>query len=150
MQKIRHVGIVVKDLDKAELFYTKILGLKWIGEDTETGEYIQNLLGIPVLQWVKYATRAGDVVEVYELDEEENNNFYHIAFSVPKLSRIVKKLQKHKIKCSSIQKDKHNKHLVAFCRDYDGNLIELVEEINEPFEKEKSSYSRNYSKKRKV
>jgi len=38
-------------------------------------------------------------------------------------------LLKNGIKCSEIRVDKEKEHKVMFIRDYDENLIELVEEL---------------------
>ena len=48
VENIRHTCIIVKDTDKAEFFYCKLLGLKPFKENTEVGRYIEKVLGIEI------------------------------------------------------------------------------------------------------
>jgi catechol 2,3-dioxygenase-like lactoylglutathione lyase family enzyme len=129
MLDIRHTGICCDDLEKANLFYQKLLGLTYVASDRESGDFIKSLLGLDSLTWIKLATKSGQLLELYWLPNRNNNSFNHIAFTVENLIRIRNKLVEYEIKCSEIKTSKSNKHKVMFCRDYDNNLIELVENI---------------------
>jgi catechol 2,3-dioxygenase-like lactoylglutathione lyase family enzyme len=129
MLNIRHCGITVDDLEKADFFYRELLGLKYINSKTETDIYIKTLLGLQSLTWVKLKADNGDVLELYWLPQKNEPSFNHVAFTVKNVVSLKNKLEANNIKCSEIQVDKDVEHRIMFCRDYDENLIELVEEI---------------------
>lgn len=148
MKDIRHVGICVDDLEDADLFYRQLLGLKFLDSKTETDEYIRSLLGIKCLTWVKLQADNGDILELYWLPQDNKASFNHVAFTVEDIHTLETKLLRYGIRCSTIKTDKEKKHLVMFVRDFDQNLVELVENIHEPKPKESTHNKFNNSKKR--
>jgi catechol 2,3-dioxygenase-like lactoylglutathione lyase family enzyme len=127
---IRHCGLVVSDINRANEFYSTVLGLNMYKNGLLEGKYVKNLLGLDKLKIAKYTTEYNSIVELYEIPEYKNNSeFHHISFSVCNIETIQKRLEKHKLSCSLIEIDEENKHKVMFCRDFDNNLIELVETI---------------------
>lgn len=141
MKEIRHVGIVVTNLDKALEFYKDILGFYVVRKMYETGEYIDNLLALKGVK-VKTIKLAADDENLIELLYFESHSrkainkdvcdigYSHVAFTVENLGYEYKRLKKKGVKfyCSpQISPDKRVK--VVFCRDPEGNIIELVEEL---------------------
>jgi len=147
MKAIRHVGITVDNLELADFFYRQLLGLKYINSNTEVGDYIKTLLGLKCLTWVKLQTDNGDILELYWLPQKNQPSFNHIAFTVEDVESLKTKLMSYDIKCSDITIDKDKLHKVMFVRDYDENLIECVEEINEQKQKTSSNNVVHHSKK---
>ena len=129
MKDIRHMGICVDNLERGNFFYQNLLGLKYICSAREESEFIQDLLGLETLTWVKLATDNGDLLELYWLPNKCVDSLNHVSFTVDNLLRIRNKLIEYEIKCSPIKLTKSGLHKVMFCRDWDGNLLELVEEI---------------------
>jgi len=142
MKAIRHTGIIVSDLDKVLCFYKEILGLKIQREMNESGEYMDNLSGLKCVKvkTIKLSADDGTLIELlyYESHPRKimNRNvcdtgYSHIAFSVNNLEYEYKRLKENGVKFNSkplISPD--GKAKVVFCRDPEGNLIELVEELN--------------------
>ena len=150
MLDIRHSGICVNDLQKGGFFYQNLLGLKYVATGKETGEYIEDLLGLESLTWIKLQTKNGDLLELYWLPNENPTTAYnHVAFTVDNIQRVRNKLVEYEIRCSDIKLDFNKTHKVMFCKDYDNNLIEIVENINEQKQKKISSKWMDNSEKRK-
>ena len=141
MKAIRHIGIVVNNLNKAISFYKDILGLKIQREMNETGEYIDNisaLINVNV-KTIKMSADDGNLIELlyYESHPRKAINrdicdmgYSHIAFTVDNLDYEYKRLKEKGLKFNwGPQISPDGKAKVAFCRDPEGNLIELVEEL---------------------
>ena len=73
---IRHSGIVVKDLSKSIKFYEEI-GFKLISRQTETGNYIDNLVGLnqTKLEWAKLKLSDNSVIELLKYHSHPIFNF---------------------------------------------------------------------------
>src|SRR5690606_11636833 len=91
---LRHVGLVVRDLDKSLAFYCNLLGLQMWRRQAEQGEFIEKGVGIPgvVLEWAKLKTLDGSIVELLEYHSHPDQKILgmqpanklgcsHIAFS---------------------------------------------------------------------
>ncbi len=137
IKNIRHSGIVVKDLKKALYFYRDLLGMNVIIKKKEKGRYIETLfnqIGFE-LTYVKLETEdKSSLLELYwfhNITSSELPSFFtHIAYTVDNIYAILRMLEKNNIyPVSKPILDPKKKNLVMFCRDYDGNLIEFVEEI---------------------
>lgn len=141
MKGIRHTGIVVSNLDKALYFYRDILGLKIKREMLETGEYIDNLSALKgvKVKTIKMSAKDGSLIELlyYESHHSEIRSrgicdigYSHIAFTVENLDNEYKRLKEKRIKFNCVpQVSPDGKAKVTFCRDPEGNIIELVEEL---------------------
>lgn len=139
MKAIRHIGIVVSNLDKTLYFYRDILGLKIKREMLETGKYIDNLSALKGIEvkTIKMSADDGNLIELlyYESHPRKPINrdtcdigYSHISFTVESLDYEYKRLKEKGVKFSAppqCSPDGYAK--VAFCKDPDGNFIELVE-----------------------
>ena len=141
IKNIRHTGIVVSNLDKALYFYRDILGLKIRREMIESGKYIDNLSALKGVRvkTIKMSADDGNLIELlyYESHPRKSINrdicdigYSHIAFTVENLDSEYKRLKEKGIKFNCApQISPDGKAKVVFCRDPEGNLIELVEEL---------------------
>ena len=137
MLNIRHTGIVVGDIDKALYFYVNLLNLKEIKRGKLNSNFVKIFLDIPSteLTYIKLATEGGQaLLELYSFDRcfaiSDMFLYSHIAFTVKNIDKLYVTLKKNKITCLSTPfLDEQGKNKLFFCRDYDGNLIELVEKI---------------------
>lgn len=139
MKAIRHVGIAVSSLNKALHFYKDTLGLKIKREMIESGKYIDNLSALKGVRvkTIKMSADDGNLIELlyYEFHPGKpvNRNicsigYSHIAFTVENLDYEYKRLKEKRVKFNCApQISPNGKAKVAFCRDPEGNLIELVE-----------------------
>ena len=141
--KLRHVGIVVSDLDAAVRFYCGMLGLKIHQQKHETGRYLESLTGLEGADatTIKLVAPDGNLVEllyfhshpaVPRLNRQTSDvGISHIAFGVHNLELAYKSLSDAGVRFHAppqISPDGYAK--VAYCMDFDGNILELVEVLN--------------------
>lgn len=140
MKAFRHTGIVVKDLESALHFYRDLLGFKITKQKEETGDYISAVCGIKNIKvtTVKLAADDGSLIELLHFNQPlsgktkpRNLNclgFSHISCTVEDINSEFQRLSKAGVKFNSRpQKSPDGFALVAFCRDPEGNFMELVE-----------------------
>jgi catechol 2,3-dioxygenase-like lactoylglutathione lyase family enzyme len=141
MTKLRHIGILVSNYPKMINFYINILGLTNPKTDTEDGKYIDNIYHKEntVIKTIKF----DEGVELIILEkpfkpikwingELTDCGITHYALTVTNLDEIYGRIKGSEgVIHSSIQTSPSGKVRLAFVRDPDGSLIELVEEINE-------------------
>lgn len=129
---IRHYGIMVKDLKRAVEFYKNLFGFKEIVRENLGKKFVKNVFNINNynLTYVKLQYRK-DVLELYFFEPElYYYSFNHIAFTVQNVDKVYRNLEY--TKANNIIKPFYNKSKTCklmFCRDFEGNLLELVEEI---------------------
>lgn len=143
MKTVRHFGIVVSNLQKSLEFYKDLLGLKVKIQAVEFGNYIDQLNGKPAILVTTVKMSADDGPTLIELlkferpeikSEKATGPFKigptHIAFTVENLEKIYKKFSANGVhfNCPPIIPP-NSKAKVTFCKDPDGTLIELVEEL---------------------
>jgi catechol 2,3-dioxygenase-like lactoylglutathione lyase family enzyme len=142
MKNIRHVGLVVLNLDKALIFYRDLLGLKIQGTTSEEGNFISSITSINNVKLNTVKLSADDNstrIELIELLSEipaTNNTqlstrgFTHIALTVSDLDELYIKLQNKGIEFTCEPKLSPNGKLkITFCRDFEGNFLELTQEL---------------------
>lgn len=138
----RHTGFIVDDLERFIDFYLG-LGLKLISRKVESGDYIDKLVGLKNtnLEWAKLSLPDNSLIEIlkYHSNGERLNHMNqlanklgcsHIALTVEKIEDVIKYFLKNGGSISGdfqISPDKKVK--VAYCYDFEGNIIEIVEEI---------------------
>lgn len=142
----RHSAIVVKDIISARNFYENILGFVFVGEKTESGEFIESIVGLDNVKvyWVKLKAKNGIILELLQyyspqsqfdandgLEYQLANKFghSHIALTVEDIDSLVEKLKKAGIKFINrpIFNDERTAKL-CYAYDTEGNILELVQE----------------------
>jgi len=142
--KIRHVGITVRDIDKSLYFYRDILGFTVVREMNESGRFIDDISGLNNVKvnTVKLNTPSqnGGMIELLCYESHTSSVHHdpifkcgisHFALTVENIDEIYKKLSSENIvfNCKpKISDDGGAK--VTFCRDFENNLIELVEVLS--------------------
>lgn len=138
--KIRHTGIVVRDLEKAVVFYGG-LGFKTSTREVEEDSFIEQVVGLRnvSVETAKLSSPCGAMIELLQYHSHPQNieisvqvsnrlGCSHIALEVVDIKvflGLVKKLggkTPHEPAVSSNQK-----FCVVYCFDMEGNIIELVE-----------------------
>ena len=142
--KFRHVGITVSDLERSIYFYRDVLGFSIVREMDEIGEHIDNFSGLKGVD-VRTVKMSGDDGSMIELlyyrshPESCSDNLSqtitkigcsHFAVTVDDLMVLYSRLLDNKVCviCEPQYSPDGNVRL-TFCRDPDGTLIELVEEL---------------------
>lgn len=140
IKAVRHIGVIVKDIKKSTKFYEDFFNLQQWQHDTESGEFIDNLVGLEnvTIEWVKLKTPDGILIELLQYhthpDSQDSINVpqvgaAHIAFTVDNADDIFKKLAKN-YQCKFIPQ-RRGSVKVFYCQGPDGVTLELVEEIND-------------------
>ena len=116
---IHHVSLLVKNTEKALEFYLQILGLELDGARPD--------LGYPGA-WVKIGGQQIHLLELPSPDPIEGRPQHggrdrHLAVLVDDLGAIEIKLEQSSI---MFTRSKSGRKAI-FCRDYDGNALELIE-----------------------
>ena len=136
----RHVGIVVKDLEKQLQFYRDYLGLEVYYSQIEKGKFLENLIGYSNVEPLIYKLGKNNniIVELLYFKDYENvnnkklinNGITHFALTIENLDELYILLKSKGINFINppeLSDDK--KHKVCFCQDYDLNYVELVEKM---------------------
>ncbi len=141
--KIRHFGIVVKEMAASVHFYTDILGLKIFSDNIEEGIFIDTILGLhnAKVRTVKMGIiENATLLELLEFQSHSDNSdrkplIYHqgprhLAIEVESVDSAYDNLIEEGIHFISPPAISPNgKAKVAFCNDPDGNPVEIVEII---------------------
>ena len=139
IKNIRHIGIVVEDLESSLWFYRDLLGLKVVKRMEESGEYLETVLGLQgaSVTTVKMATSDDQQVELVQYDSKRAERgtrrihdvgIGHVAFTVEDLDREHKRLEGNGVSfISSPQRSSDGYAKVAFCIAPEGTFVELVE-----------------------
>jgi catechol 2,3-dioxygenase-like lactoylglutathione lyase family enzyme len=140
---VRHVGIVVNDLEETKEFWINFLGFKLHIEAVEQSPYIDDLLAIkePNLTTVKLIDSKGFIVELLKFDNYQVDNSWsgdlktigltHIALNVDNLEELVDILKKLKYQTlSGIKTSPDQRVKVVFVKGPEALMLELVETLN--------------------
>ena len=141
--QIRHIGVVVEDLDTAFEFYRDALGFKVEKSMDEKGSFIETILGLKgvELTTVKMSAPDGNLIELLcykthrmEAEKPERRIFdpgiSHIALTVDNLESDYERIKLAGARFFSIpQTNLEGTAKVAFCEDPWGNILELVQSL---------------------
>jgi catechol 2,3-dioxygenase-like lactoylglutathione lyase family enzyme len=130
---IRHVGFSVRNEERALHFYKDLLGFEIVKKEVVDPKFSNQILEISNLTYIKMA-KDGQLIEMYIMPKDsERGRWSHIALTVDNIDKVYSELCKEKIRfIGSPVVDPEKKHKLCFCRDFDGNLLELVQELTEP------------------
>jgi len=135
---LRHVGIVVSDLERQVDFYCGVLGFRVLKRMDESGEEVDRMLGIEDadVTTVKLIAPGGGVVELLkfhspecrESDDRELHDLgiSHIALTLTDLYAEYADLSRKGVRFIS-PVERSGDAYVAFCFDPEGNVLELVQ-----------------------
>ena len=144
---IRHVGLVVKDLNRSLKFYCDLLGLSIYSRHVEEkGQFIDKLVSINnvVVEWVKLNIPGGGLIELLQYhshpdaDNFKDDEYFpsnrlgcsHIAFTVHDLFALYNKLIQKGYKCNSEPLiAPSGKIKILYCHDPDGIILEMIEQL---------------------
>ena len=144
MINLRHTGIYVSDLARLAAFYREVFHMHTICEAVEQADaLLADLFGVPAAR-VKItkliteqgrASGTGDMLELLELvvpaGKEEKAPWpieagLHIAFGVRDMEATRMAIAAHGGACATRVHDMGNGNLCCFCRDPEGNWLELI------------------------
>lgn len=139
MITLRHVGLIVDDIEKSLQLYENILGFKPKIDQVESGPFYEHLTRIDsgIARTCKCYAPDGSCLELIQYISHNSekrtkellcSGFNHIALNISNLEALEKKLKNIGIVFVNTPKFNENKTAkVAFCYDFEGNLLELVQ-----------------------
>lgn len=137
----RHTGLVVRDLETSLRFYRDLLGLTVWKQAVEEGAFIQRVVGLDSvrLAWVKLKAPNGGIIELLQYlspiqtfckNNVNNVGFSHVAFTVMDINETYQRLMAAGHVCINPPTPSPDGSVrVLYCRDPDGIVVELVEEL---------------------
>ena len=141
IQKIRHTGIVVEDLEISMRFYRDWLGFEVSKQAEESGTFIDAILGLEAVTvtTVKMTAPDGQLIELLKFHTHPKQHrsrsvcdigIAHIAFTVSDVDCEYERLSRNGIPFfSRPQTSSDGFAKVAFCKAPEGTFVELVEEL---------------------
>ena len=139
MISIRHVGLVVDNIEKSYELYRDILGFTPKIDQIEKGTFYEHLTGLKsgIARTSKCFSEDGTCIELIEYHSQSSkkrqktlisDGFNHIALNVNDIESLYSQLINIGLEFINEPKFKYEKTAkVAFCKDFEGNLIELVQ-----------------------
>lgn len=140
---IRHMGLVVANLDSALSFWRDLLGFKVEKQMDESGHHIDAMMGLKDVRvtTVKMTAPEGGMIELLHfqshpdvpewLGKPYSTGFTHIAMTVVNLDLLFKKLSAAGAEFpAQPQYSPDGEVKVIYCKGPEGVLIELVERLN--------------------
>ena len=141
---IRHIGVVVTDIEQSLQFYRDILGFKILKKADESGTCLDNFLNMQNtnVTTIKMIDPNNNILELLyfnsHLESSDTNKSRrlteigcsHFALTVNDLDALYSTLKEQGIEFNyppQVSDDGNVK--IAFCRDPDGTFIEMVEEL---------------------
>ena len=143
VKTIRHTGIVVSDMDRSLPFYRDLLGMEVWADFEDDSAYVQALTGVPGANIWMVKLKAADGVSIELLQylshpqpipkesKARDVGCNHIALQVDDIDTQYEKLLAEGVRFNAppaVSPDGSAK--VAYCRDPEGVLIELVQILN--------------------
>jgi catechol-2,3-dioxygenase len=119
-------------------FYSEILGMDVISNELEEGNFLNKILGYNDIKGdiIKLGKDNKTIVELLDFNKKEinsnktliKNGFTHFAITVSNVEELYDKLlQNNFFVISDPQVSVNKKFKVCFCKDPEGNFIEIVE-----------------------
>ena len=134
-----HSGITVSDFNRAVQFYWEVFGCPLVGVADTDPERVRAFFGIDgeprtcKIGWVRVP--GGAVLEIFAFQPQlppsaipwNKVGLTHISFNVRNLQRWYDYLKARGVECVSRPERSPRGHSFFFVRDFDGNLIELMD-----------------------
>ena len=134
MNKIEHIGIAVKDLDKANKIYETLLGTEAYKQEEVKSESVMTSFFQSGPNKIELLAATSEDSAIHKYLEKNREGVHHIAFSVDDIVKEMARLKKEGFRLLNEhpKKGADNK-LICFVhpKDANGVLIELCQDIPE-------------------
>lgn len=139
VRSFSHTGITVSDFNRFVKFYWEIFGCPLVGVADTPSERVKAFFGVEgdapscKIGWIRVP--GGAVLEIFHFEPKQaampipwnRVGLTHISFNVRNLQKWYDYLQAKGVECVSRPERSPRGHSFFFCRDFDGNLIELMD-----------------------
>lgn len=142
MIKIRHTGIVSKNLKKSIYFWVNLIGFRIVKTLNEEGDLIDKIIGYKntKVKTIKLEDNFKNLIEIlFFLNSPKlpktkikpySLGYTHISLTVKNINYLYKNLKKNKIIFNSAPKiSADGKVIMTYCKTPEGAYLELVEEL---------------------
>jgi len=144
VKAFRHAGIVVSDMERSLEFYRDWLGLEVWADFRDDSAYVQSVTAVDGanVRMVKLRTPDGATIELLQYLSHPKDippprdacdvGCSHVAFQVDDVDSLYSELKERGIRFNAspaVSPDGYAK--VAYCRDPEGVIVELVELMEE-------------------
>jgi catechol 2,3-dioxygenase-like lactoylglutathione lyase family enzyme len=147
VRSFSHTGITVSDFNKAVKFYWDVFGCPLVGVADTPPERVRSFFGVTdaaggsgvtkgpacKIGWVRVP--GGAVLEIFEFQPQlppravpwNGVGLTHLSFNVRNLQKWYDYLSSKGVECVSRPERSPRGHSFFFAKDFDGNLIELMD-----------------------
>jgi catechol 2,3-dioxygenase-like lactoylglutathione lyase family enzyme len=149
VRSFSHTGITVSDFNRAVSFYWDVFGCPLVGVADTPPERVRSFFGVGDdlstearsakveprcrIGWIRVP--GGAVLEIFEFQPQlppravpwNGVGLTHISFNVRNLQKWYDYLQRKGVECVSRPERSPRGHSFFFAKDFDGNLIELMD-----------------------
>ena len=146
VRSFSHCGITVSDFNRAVKFYWEVFGCPLVGVADTPPDRVRTFFGVPAdpatglgaepacrIGWIR--APGGAVLEIFEFQPQippetvrwNRVGLTHISFNVRNLERWYGYLVSKGVECVSRPERSPRGHSFFFVKDFDGNLIELMD-----------------------
>jgi catechol 2,3-dioxygenase-like lactoylglutathione lyase family enzyme len=133
-----HVGITVSNFNRFVQFYSDVFGCRLVGVADTPPERVRSFFEVDGGQrckigWVRVP--GGAILEIFEFQPQlapvvipwNRVGLTHFSFNVRNTERWYAYLQSRGVECVSRPERSPRGHTFFFARDFDGNLIEMID-----------------------
>ncbi|MCL4846289.1 MAG: VOC family protein [Acidobacteria bacterium] len=134
-----HVGLTVSDFNRAVQFYWEFFGCPLVGVADTPPERVRAFFGVEgdapccKIGWIRVP--GGGVLEIFAFEPKQpavpipwnRIGLTHFSFNVRNLPKWYEYLKSRGVECVSAPERSPRGHSFFFVRDFDGNLIELMD-----------------------
>jgi catechol 2,3-dioxygenase-like lactoylglutathione lyase family enzyme len=134
-----HAGITVSSFNEAVRFYWDVFGCPLVGVADTPPERVRAFFGVEgeaprcKIGWIRVP--GGAVLEIFEFQPQQPPDpvswnrvgLTHISFNVRDTGKWYDYLQSRGVECVSRPERSPRGHMFFFAKDFDGNLIELMD-----------------------
>ena len=134
-----HCGVTVSDFNKAVQFYSDVFGCPLVGVSDTPPDRVRAFFGVDgdaptcKIGWIRVP--GGAVLEIFEFQPQQPRvdipwnrvGLTHISFNVRNTQKWYDYLVGQGVECVSEPERSPRGHTFFFAKDFDGNLIELMD-----------------------
>lgn len=138
-QSFSHTGITVSNFNRAVQFYWDVFGCPLVGVADTPPERVRTFFGVTgeapscKIGWIRVP--GGATLEIFEFQPQTPHvdgpwnrvGLTHISFNVRGIQRWHDYLVAKGVECLSAPERSPRGHSFFFVRDFDGNLIEMID-----------------------
>jgi len=121
--KIHHIALTYEKREEADIFFSKILGLKLTKSSILSEKLTEEIFKIKEETVIDVYSNDSSYFEIFISKVKNKHIFDHICIKVDDKERFIKKCKENKIKPIYIKKGEKT---LLFVKDYAGNLFEVI------------------------